>query len=142
MITMELNRGDGSLGTFPGMARLDTLGAFALTEPTHGSDSVALEISARREGDHWVINGQKKWIGNGTLADVVVLWARDEDLRRSSEINVAEYSFRWGLVDRRCAGVDCGGGATVQFVCGVIGRWRRIRRRRPVGPILGVRRPR
>jgi glutaryl-CoA dehydrogenase len=79
LITMELNRGDGSLGTFPGMARLDTLGAFALTEPTHGSDSVALEISARREGDHWVINGQKKWIGNGTLADVVVLWARDED---------------------------------------------------------------
>ena len=104
LITMELNRGDGSLGTFlgvqaglamrsiamlgseeqkqrwlPGMARLDTLGAFALTEPTHGSDSVALETSARREGDHWVINGQKKWIGNGTLADVVVLWARDED---------------------------------------------------------------
>ena len=103
LITMELNRGDGSLGTFlgvqaglamrsiamlgsqeqkqrwlPGMARLDTLGAFALTEPTHGSDSVALETSARREGDHWVINGQKKWIGNGTLADVVVLWARDE----------------------------------------------------------------
>src|SRR6476660_3984287 len=62
----------------PGMARVDTLGAFALTEPTHGSDSVALETSARREGENWVINGQKKWIGNGTLADVVVLWARDE----------------------------------------------------------------
>ena len=103
LINMELNRGDGSLATFlgvqaglamrsiamlgseeqkqrwlPGMARVDILGAFALTEPTHGSDSVALETSARREGDHWVINGQKKWIGNGTLADVVVLWARDE----------------------------------------------------------------
>ena len=57
--------------------QLDKLGAFALTEPPHGSDSVALETSARRDGDSWVINGEKKWIGNGTLADVVVLWARD-----------------------------------------------------------------
>src|SRR5207249_10565275 len=53
------------------------LGAFALTEPTHGSDSIGLESSARRDGDTWVINGEKKWIGNGTIADVVVLWARD-----------------------------------------------------------------
>ena len=102
LVHMELNRGDGSLGTFlgvqaglamqsiaqlgsqaqkqrwlPAMARLDKLGAFALTEPLHGSDSVALESSARRNGDEWVINGAKKWIGNGTLADVVVVWARD-----------------------------------------------------------------
>jgi glutaryl-CoA dehydrogenase len=102
LVMMELNRGDGSLGTFlgvqaglamqsiallgseeqkqrwlPPMAALDKLGAFALTEPLHGSDSVALESSARREGDEWVINGSKKWIGNGTIADVVVLWARD-----------------------------------------------------------------
>jgi glutaryl-CoA dehydrogenase len=102
LVHMELNRGDGSLGTFlgvqaglamqsiaqlgseaqkqrwlPAMARLDKLGAFALTEPLHGSDSVALETSARRDGDEWVINGAKKWIGNGTLADVVVVWARD-----------------------------------------------------------------
>jgi len=103
LINMELNRGDGSLATFlgvqaglamqsiaklgseeqkqrwlPGMATMEKLGAFALTEPLHGSDSVALETSARRDGEHWVINGQKKWIGNGTVADVVVLWARDE----------------------------------------------------------------
>ena len=102
LVHMELNRGDGSLGTFlgvqaglamqsiamlgseeqkqrwlPPMAALDKLGAFALTEPLHGSDSVALETSARRDGDTWVINGAKKWIGNGTIADVVVLWARD-----------------------------------------------------------------
>ena len=103
LVNMELNRGDGSLGTFlgvqaglamqsiamlgseeqkqrwlPGMAQLEQLGAFALTEPMHGSDSVALETSARRDGDTWVINGAKKWIGNGTIADVVVVWARDE----------------------------------------------------------------
>ena len=102
LVHMELSRGDGSLGTFvgvqaglamqsiamlgseeqkqrwlPAMASLEKLGAFALTEPLHGSDSVALETTARRDGDIWVINGQKKWIGNGTIADVVVLWARD-----------------------------------------------------------------
>jgi glutaryl-CoA dehydrogenase len=104
LMHMELNRGDGSLGTLvgvqsglamksiavlgseeqkqrwlPEMARLEKLGAFALTEPDHGSDSVALETSARREGDRFVINGTKRWIGNGSIADVVVVWARGED---------------------------------------------------------------
>ena len=103
LVHLELNRGDGSLGTFlgvqaglamqsiamlgseeqkqrwlPPMAELQAIGAFALTEPFHGSDSVALETSARRDGDAWVINGAKKWIGNGSIADVVVVWARDE----------------------------------------------------------------
>jgi glutaryl-CoA dehydrogenase len=103
LIHLELNRGDGSLGTFvgvqaglamqsiamlgseeqkqhwlPPMARLEKLGAFALTEPLHGSDSVALETTARRDGDEWVINGAKRWIGNATIADVIVVWARDE----------------------------------------------------------------
>jgi glutaryl-CoA dehydrogenase len=103
LIHLELNRGDGSLGTFlgvqaglamqsiamlgseeqkqhwlPGLAQLTKIGAFALTEPAHGSDSVALETSARRDGDTWVINGDKKWIGNGSIADVIVVWARDE----------------------------------------------------------------
>ena len=63
----------------PAMARLEKLGAFALTEPDHGSDSVALETTARREGDHFVIDGAKRWIGNGSLADVVVVWARGDD---------------------------------------------------------------
>ena len=102
LITMELPRGDGSLATFlgvqaglamrsiamlgseeqkqrwlPPMARLEKLGAFALTEPDHGSDSIGLETTARRDGDTIVINGHKKWIGNGSVADVVVVWARD-----------------------------------------------------------------
>jgi glutaryl-CoA dehydrogenase len=105
LVNMELHRGDGSLGTFlgvqsglamkaidllgseeqkqrwlPAMARLDAIGAFALTEPEHGSDSVSLETSARRDGDEWVLHGAKRWIGNGSIADVVVVWARtDED---------------------------------------------------------------
>jgi glutaryl-CoA dehydrogenase len=102
LIHMELNRGDGSLGTFLAvqaglamksiamcgseeqkqrwlgpMARLEKIGAFALTEPEHGSDSVALETTATPDGESYVINGSKKWIGNGSIADIVVVWARD-----------------------------------------------------------------
>jgi len=104
LIHMELNRGDGSLGTFLGvqaglamrsiallgseeqkqrwlapMARLEKIGAFALTEPDHGSDSAGLETTARREGEEYVIDGEKRWIGNGTIADVIVVWARAQD---------------------------------------------------------------
>ena len=104
LINMELHRGDGSLATFlgvqsglamksidllgseeqkqrwlPAMARLEAVGAFALTEPGHGSDSVSLETSARRDGDHWVLDGAKRWIGNGSIADVVVVWARSSE---------------------------------------------------------------
>jgi len=61
----------------PGMATLDLLGAFALTEPTHGSDAVALETVAVRDGDEYVLDGAKRWIGNGSIADVIVVWARD-----------------------------------------------------------------
>jgi glutaryl-CoA dehydrogenase len=61
------------------MARTDKLGDFALTEPEHGSDFVSLETSARPDGDTYVLNGAKRWIGLGTVADVVVVWARDTD---------------------------------------------------------------
>jgi glutaryl-CoA dehydrogenase len=104
MVTLEMSRGDGSVNTFigvqsglamgsiallgseeqkqrwlPAMAALDKIGAFGLTEPEHGSDSVALETSARRDGDQWVLNGAKRWIGNASIADVIVVWARDTD---------------------------------------------------------------
>jgi glutaryl-CoA dehydrogenase len=61
----------------PGPARLDLLGAFALTEPEHGSDAVALESTARRDGDGYILDGEKRWIGNSSMADVIVVWARD-----------------------------------------------------------------
>ncbi len=62
----------------PAMADLRSIGAFALTEPEHGSDIAGgLETSARKVDGGWVLNGKKRWIGNGTFADVVVLWARD-----------------------------------------------------------------
>ena len=103
LVAMELARGDGSVCTFfgvhsglamqsiallgseeqkrrwlPEMARLEKIGAFALTEPKHGSDAVALETRARLDGDHYVLDGAKRWIGNASFADLVIVWARDD----------------------------------------------------------------
>jgi len=62
----------------PPMARLEKIGSFGLTEPLVGSGtSGGLLTSARRDGDTWVLNGQKKWIGNATFGDVTIIWARD-----------------------------------------------------------------
>jgi glutaryl-CoA dehydrogenase len=102
LVSYELGRLDGSIGTFvgvhvglamksvyllgteqqrerwlPSMARLETIGAFALTEPEHGSDAVALEATARRDGDGWVISGRKRWPGNAVWCDLIVVFARD-----------------------------------------------------------------
>jgi glutaryl-CoA dehydrogenase len=103
MVAMELARVDSSIATFfgvhsglamgsiylcgseeqkqrwlPAMARLEKVGAFGLTEPEVGSGaSRGLTTTARRDGDEWILNGQKKWIGNATFADYVVIWARD-----------------------------------------------------------------
>ena len=104
LVNMEISRGDGSMGTviavqgglalrsiaFYGsdeqkakwlvpLARAEKLGAFALTEPMHGSDSVGLETSATKVDGGWRINGEKMWIGNGSVGDVSVVWARDEE---------------------------------------------------------------
>ena len=104
LVNMEISRGDGSMGTVVAvqgglvlrsialhgseeqkakwlvpLARAQKLGAFALTEPDHGSDSTSLETTARRTPKGWVINGEKKWIGNGSVGDVTVVWARDDE---------------------------------------------------------------
>lgn len=79
----------GSIGTcgsaeqraewLPRLASGEIVGAFGLTEPLSGSDSAqGLRTTARLDGDEWVLNGQKRWIGNATFADVVVIWAKDE----------------------------------------------------------------
>ena len=108
MIAMELSRGDPSVSTFmgvhgglamgsmhlcaseeqkerwlPAMARMELIGAFGLTEPDSGSDVArGLRTTARRDGDSWVLNGQKKWIGNGSFADLVIIWAQDVETKR------------------------------------------------------------
>ncbi|WP_328498576.1 acyl-CoA dehydrogenase family protein [Streptomyces sp. NBC_00414] len=103
MMALEMSRVDASVATFfgvhsglamysvhaggsqeqrdrwlPGMATMDTIGAFALTEPLDGSDVAAgMGTTAERQGDTWVLNGAKRWIGNATFADHIVVWARD-----------------------------------------------------------------
>jgi glutaryl-CoA dehydrogenase len=103
MLAMELARVDSSIATFfgvhsglamgsiylcgseeqkqrwlPAMARMEKIGAFGLTEPEVGSGAArGLTTTARRDGDNWVLDGQKKWIGNATFADYVIIWARD-----------------------------------------------------------------
>ena len=63
----------------PPMMRWERIGSFCLTEPDIGSAaSGGLTTTARREGDTWILNGRKKWIGNATFADINVVWARDE----------------------------------------------------------------
>jgi glutaryl-CoA dehydrogenase len=60
------------------MARMEKIGSFGLTEPLVGSGtSGGLGTTARREGDTWILNGQKKWIGNSTFGDLTIIWARD-----------------------------------------------------------------
>ncbi len=105
IIAMELARVDVSLSTFfgvhsglamgsiylcgseeqkqhwlPQMQRMEKIGAFGLTEPDVGSGAAGgLGTTCKMEGDEWVLNGQKKWIGNATFADVIIIWARDVD---------------------------------------------------------------
>lgn len=63
----------------PKLASAEIIGAFGLTEPLSGSDSArGLRTTARREGDEWVLNGRKRWIGNATFSDVTIIWAKDE----------------------------------------------------------------
>src|SRR3954451_7283636 len=65
----------------PGLVAGEQVGCFALTEHGHGSDPGGMETRAVRDGDHYVLNGSKYWIGNASIADVKVVWAKDEEGR-------------------------------------------------------------
>lgn len=119
-VMMELARIDASMSTFfgvhsglamgsiaecgseeqkqawlPRMAALDKIGSFGLTEPEVGSGAAGgLTTTARRDGDTWVLNGQKKWIGNATWGDLTIIWARD----------VADQQVKGFIVDNKSTG--------------------------------------
>jgi glutaryl-CoA dehydrogenase len=102
-VAMELARVDPSVATFvgvqnglvngtisicgskeqrdewiPKIASGEVVGAFGLTEPLSGSDSAqGLRTTAKRDGDTWVLNGSKRWIGNATFSDITIIWAKD-----------------------------------------------------------------
>ena len=103
LVSLELARGDGSFNTImavqsglsmqsifrfgseeqrqhwlPALARGEKIGAFGLTEPLIGSDASHLQTTAQLVNGRYVLNGAKKWIGNASVADVTVIWARDD----------------------------------------------------------------
>ena len=104
LIMQELERGDSGLRSFvsvqgalvmypiwaygneeqrqqylPKLASGEMIGCFGLTEPDHGSDPGGMKTRARREGDNWVLNGAKMWITNGSVSQIAIVWARDEE---------------------------------------------------------------
>ena len=104
LVMYELGKGDGSISTFygvhsglamgsigllgdaeqkarwlPAMVKLEKIGAFALTEPDVGSNAAQVKTRARKEGDGYILNGAKRWIGNASIADILIIWARDEE---------------------------------------------------------------
>src|SRR5881397_3284931 len=106
LVMQELERGDSGLRSFvsvqgalvmypiytfgseehrrhwlPNLATGEKIGCFGLTEPDHGSDPGGMSTRARRTRDGYVLNGAKAWITNGTVADVAVVWAKDDDGR-------------------------------------------------------------
>jgi len=104
LILHELERGDSGLRSFasvqgslvmypihaygseeqkekwlPGLGAGEHIGCFGLTESNFGSNPGGMVTTAKKDGDEWIINGSKMWITNGSLADVALVWAKDED---------------------------------------------------------------
>jgi glutaryl-CoA dehydrogenase len=104
LIMQEIERGDSGLRSFvsvqgalvmypiftygsdeqkdrwlPKMQSGQAIGCFGLTEPGFGSNPAGMQTRAKQDGDHWVLNGEKTWITNGSMADVAIVWARTED---------------------------------------------------------------
>ena len=104
LIMQELERGDSGIRSFvsvqsalvmypiytfgsqeqkdrwiPPLASGEAIGCFGLTEPDFGSNPGAMRTTAKRDGDHWVLNGAKQWITNGSLAEVAVVWAATDN---------------------------------------------------------------
>jgi glutaryl-CoA dehydrogenase len=104
LIMQEIERGDSGLRSFvsvqgalvmypiytygsdeqkdrwlPKMQSGQAIGCFGLTEPGFGSNPAGMQTRAKQDGDHWVINGEKTWITNGSMADVAIVWARTDD---------------------------------------------------------------
>jgi glutaryl-CoA dehydrogenase len=144
LIMQELERGDSGLRTFasvqgslammaihvygseaqkerwlPAMARGEKLGAFALTESQFGSNPAGLRCHARETQDGYILNGSKKWIGNATVADVVVVWAKvggndDQGAIRGFLVEKGAEGFKPSLIDGKLS-LRVGLTASIEF---------------------------
>ena len=77
----------------PAMAAGEAIGCFGLTEPDSGSDPGSMRTYARRDGQDWILRGQKMWITNGSLADIAVVWARTEEGVRGFLVPIGTRGF-------------------------------------------------
>jgi glutaryl-CoA dehydrogenase len=99
----------------PQLATGSVIGSFGLTEPDFGSNPGGMRTRCRRDGDDWIVHGQKMWITNGTIADVSIVWARDEEgniqaflVEKEREgFSAPEQKHKWSL---RCS-------VTSELVC-------------------------
>ncbi|WP_411722078.1 acyl-CoA dehydrogenase family protein [Mycetocola sp.] len=131
LVSMEMARVDASMATFvgvqeglamgsisvcgsqeqrdewlPRMASGEVLGAFGLTEPLSGSDSArGLRTSATRDGDSWVLNGSKRWIGNATFSDITIVWAKDtaDDAVKGFLVETSNPGYTATKIERKIA---------------------------------------
>jgi glutaryl-CoA dehydrogenase len=133
VVSYELARGDGSVGTFygvhsglamgsigmlgsdeqkarwlPDMVKMEKIGAFGLTEPTNGSDAAGIRATARKDGDSYILNGAKRWIGNASMSHLLIIWARDEDgklggfvIENPQETDGLHMKDIWGKIGKR-----------------------------------------
>ena len=134
LVMYELGKGDGSISTFygvhsglamgsigmlgdeeqkarwlPDMVKLEKIGAFALTEPDVGSNAAQVKTTARKSGDGFVLNGAKRWIGNASISDILIIWARDETsgdfggfvIENPGETEGVAINDIWGKVGKR-----------------------------------------
>ncbi len=134
LVMYELAKGDGSVSTFygvhsglamgsigllgdeeqkarwlPPMVKLQKIGAFALTEPEVGSNAAQVKTRARKDGAGYRLNGAKRWIGNASIADILIVWARDEEtnafggyvIENPSETKGLGIKDIWGKIGKR-----------------------------------------
>lgn len=134
LVIYELAKGDGSVGTFygvhsglamgsigllgdeeqkarwlPDMVTLDKIGAFGLTEPHVGSNAAHVQTTARKDGDGYILNGAKRWIGNASISNVLIIWARDEEsgefggyvIEDPQEVEGVTLTDIWGKIGKR-----------------------------------------
>ncbi|MFN0241683.1 MAG: acyl-CoA dehydrogenase family protein [Planctomycetota bacterium] len=129
LIYQELERGDSGLRSFcsvqgglvmypihefgsdaqkrhwlPKLARGEAVGCFGLTEPDFGSNPGGMLTTARKDGKHWILNGRKMWITNGTISDVAVVWARADGVikgflveKGTPGFSAPEQKHKWSL---------------------------------------------
>jgi len=119
LVMQELERGDSGLRSFvsvqgaltmypifafgseeqkrhwlPLLAKGEKIGCFGLTEPDHGSDPSGMETRARRTGNGWVLNGTKRWITNGSLSDIAIVWAKTGEEIKGFIVETATPGFQ------------------------------------------------